>query len=113
MSSRAYSFHPLHILKVHLATVFDEISKELKRANIQWRNSPDFLSRDASFNKRMESVLSGKRARVDFKCILKKYVKQHFYGFDFEQDFGEIMTFAKKPGENIKLILEFNKIHHL
>ena len=91
---------------------FEKAGREIRNRNLQWQGLPGLASKGESFDRRIESVYSGKKERVNFPGLTRRFVKEVFSDFTPWKNDGEQIFFSKPISSNLEMVLGFDRIHN-
>lgn len=90
---------------------FEQAGQEIRSRNFQWQELPGLASEDESFKRRTESVQSGKKERVNFPGLVRRFMKEGFPKFTPWKTDGEQIFFSKPISSDLEMVLGFDRIH--
>lgn len=91
---------------------FEKAGREIRNRNLQWQGLPGLASKGESFDRRIESVYSGRKERVNFPGLIKRFMKDGFSDFTPWKDGGEQIIFSKPISSDLEMVLGFDRIHN-
>lgn len=101
---------PEHLARVSLEHVINLAGEALQAAGVAADGHPQLMTDRAAFQERLASVSAGNKARVDYARAVKRFVKDALPDFAFASG-GEIVTFKKRLGDSLDVLIEFDKIN--
>jgi len=94
-----------------LTEAVEQAAREIDRVGVSFAGLPGLASRMESFYKRMESRILGKKERVNFASILKRFMRERHAAFKCTERDAEYLVFSRQLDEELDLGLCFDKLH--
>jgi len=97
--------------RVCFEEAFEQAGLEIRNRNLRWQGLFGLASKHESFNRRFESVFSGKKERVNFPALVRHFMKESFPEFKPCKGDREQIFFSKPISSDLEMVVAFDRIH--